>query len=442
MSCYFCLNNSIEEVVTTSESGYDSLAYPSYYNIINDQDLDDEEQDHHIYGNLEDDDLIELNTHHHHAAKSSSVISVDNFGARGDGKTDDTQVFEEAWKKACSSRGAVLVVPRGKTYLLKPISFSGPCTSPIQIKIYGTLEASNDRSDYNKDSKHWLLFESIQNLRVEGGGTINGNGLIWWQNSCKVNKKKPCTHAPTALTFYNCKNVITSNLKIKDSQQMHLVFDTCSNVTAIGLVVNAPGNSPNTDGIHISNSQKVTVLNSVIGTGDDCISIVSGSEDVVAKGITCGPGHGISIGSLGSKNSEAYVSSVTIDGATISNTQNGVRIKSWQGGSGVASNINFKNIQMKNVDNPIIIDQNYCDQSGPCKQQISAVQVKNVVYENIYGTSESEVAIKLDCSKSFPCQGIHLQNINLVYAKNGPKAEAVCVNAKPSYSGNVTPRCP
>ncbi|KAL4284023.1 hypothetical protein GQ457_16G022270 [Hibiscus cannabinus] len=33
-----------------------------------------------------------------------------------------------------------------------------------------------------------------------------------------------------------------------------------------------------------------------------------------------------------------------------------------QGGSGSASNIIFQNIEMFNVPNPIIIDQNYCDQ--------------------------------------------------------------------------------
>jgi len=41
-----------------------------------------------------------------------------------------------------------------------------------------------------------------------------------------------------------------------------------------------------------------------------------------------------------------------------------------QGGSGSASNIKFQNIQMENVTNPIIIDQNYCDQQSPCQKQV------------------------------------------------------------------------
>ena len=38
----------------------------------------------------------------------------------------------------------------------------------------------------------------------------------------------------------------------------------------------------------------------------------------------------LSIGSLGSGNSKAYVSGVTVDGAKLSGTTNGVRIKTWQ----------------------------------------------------------------------------------------------------------------
>lgn len=41
-----------------------------------------------------------------------------------------------------------------------------------------------------------------------------------------------------------------------------------------------------------------------------------------------------------------------------------------QGGSGEASNIKFENVEMEEVKNPIIIDQNYCDQDDPCEEKV------------------------------------------------------------------------
>ena len=58
-----------------------------------------------------------------------------------------------------------------------------------KFQIDGVLEASDDTSDYRHDPLHWLEFMNVQNLSVQGDGTINGNGNIWWQNSCKRNKK-------------------------------------------------------------------------------------------------------------------------------------------------------------------------------------------------------------------------------------------------------------
>ncbi|TKY53339.1 Polygalacturonase protein [Spatholobus suberectus] len=361
------------------------------------------------------------------------MINVNDYGARGDGKSDDTQVFKKAWQVACSSGGAVLVVPQ-KNYLLKPITFSGPCKSNIAVQISGTLEASDNPSDYSEDSTHWLRFATVQKLSVKGGGTIDGNGNIWWQNSCKRNKN-------LALTFYKCNNLIVEDLTIKNGQQIHVSFQDSENVKVSGLTVRAPGNSPNTDGIHVTNTQNIQISSSVIGTGDDCISIVSGSRNLLATDITCGPGHGISIGSLGAGGSQDFVSGIMVNGAKFSGTTNGVRIKTWQGGSGGASNIQFQNIQMDNVTNPIIIDQNYCDQTTPCKKQQSAVQIRNVLYQNIKGTSASDVGVQFDCSQNFPCQGIVLQNIDLRREGRGG-AKASCNSVKLSYRGDVSPHCP
>ncbi|CAI9761154.1 unnamed protein product [Fraxinus pennsylvanica] len=389
ISCCNSLRDDLLDNYLQEESGYDFQAFPSYFSPIGGVKLHNSAKIETGYSDFKKSRIL---------AASVKTINVQIFGAKGDGRTDDSKAFQKAWEEACSSYSAVnFLVPQGKNYLLKPIKFSGPCKSQITIQIAGTLVASDDRSDYSKDGTHWLLFDSVQNLIVEGGGTINGNGNVWWKNSCKINKATPCKDAPTVLTFYNCTNLVVKNLKIKDSPQIHLSFEKCMNVEASNLEVNAPERSPNTDGIHVTGTQNIQISRCNIGTGDDCISIVSGSKKVLATDIICGPGHGISIGSLGSGNSEDYVSDVVLNRAKLSGTTNGVRIKTWQGGSGSASNIKFQNVEMQNVNNPIIIDQSYCDQSKPCKEQSSAVQVKNVVYQNIKGTSASNVAIDFDC---------------------------------------------
>ncbi|KAL2536726.1 Polygalacturonase QRT2 [Forsythia ovata] len=245
-----------------------------------------------------------------------------------------------------------------------------------------------------------------------------------------------------AITFSKCTNLRVTNLMIKNPQQMHVNFQDCQNVEASNLTLTAPEKSPNTDGIHVSGTRNISIKNSVVKTGDDCISIVNGSRNVQATGIVCGPGHGISIGSLGKNGAEDQVSNVLVNGAAISGTTNGLRIKTWQGGSGYAKNITFENVVMQNVNNPIIIDQNYCDQNEPCQNQKSAVQVENVVYKNIRGTSASEVAMKFDCSATFPCKGVVLQNVNLT-GQAGRNAKATCTNLKLDYRvASISPRCP
>ncbi|URE01690.1 Glycosyl hydrolases family 28 [Musa troglodytarum] len=80
--------------------------------------------------------------------------------------------------------------------------------------------------------------------------------------------------------------------------QSQSMMNRSRNITFDSIKISAPGDSPNTDGIHIANSANIQVSNSVIGTGDDCISIGSGCTNLTIFRVLCGPGHGISIGSL------------------------------------------------------------------------------------------------------------------------------------------------
>jgi polygalacturonase len=102
-----------------------------------------------------------------------------------------------------------------------------------------------------------------------------------------------CSSLYQALKLVSCNNLELSQFSSHNSPQMHIAIIESSVVNVWGLNITAPGNSPNTDGVHVERSQGVQITNSTIGTGDDCVSISSGSRFVTVDGIQCGPGHGV-----------------------------------------------------------------------------------------------------------------------------------------------------
>ncbi|CAM0958148.1 unnamed protein product [Alopecurus aequalis] len=331
--------------------------------------------------------------------EKENVVDVTSHGAVGDGQQDDTPAFQKAWAAACSSsKPATLLVPKEKTYVVKQITFA------------------------------------------------DGNGESWWKNSGRVDKNLKCTDAPMALLLSKCNQLKVENINLLNSQQIHMSVEDCKDVLLKRITVTALGDSPENDGIHIARTKDIQVIDCNIKTGDDCLSIETGTENMYASRITCGPGHGISVGSLGDNNSEARVSNVTVYKARLSGTMFGVRIKSWQGGKGYAKEITFEDITMTNVKNPIIVDQNYCTMADPlkpkaCEKQTSAVEFSNIRFKNIRGTSATKEAIKLDCSDTIPCRDILLQDVNLIF--KGEKSAAttsICNNVKLKNAVNVSPK--
>lgn len=69
--------------------------------------------------------------------------------------------------------------------------------------------------------------------------------------------------------------------------------------------------------------------------------------------------------------------------------------------------------------------------------QESGVKISNVTYQDKHGTSATEVAVKFDRSKTKPCSGITLHEVNLTY-ENKP-ATAPCANVGVTASGVVKP---
>lgn len=96
-----------------------------------------------------------------------------------------------------------------------------------------------------------------------------------------------------SIKFSKLTNTVVHGITSLNSKSFHMHVNMCQNFKAYDLTITAPSDSPNTDGIHISSSDHVDVSHSVIGTGDDCISIGQGVTSLGVTSITCGPGHGI-----------------------------------------------------------------------------------------------------------------------------------------------------
>ncbi|XLR64533.1 hypothetical protein S83_015205 [Arachis hypogaea] len=124
------------------------------------------------------------------------------------------------------------------------------------------------------------------------------------------------------------KHAVVRIITSKDSKNFNVNELGCQNFTFDGFKVIAPGNSLNTDGIHLGRSNGVRILNTDIAVGDDCISIDDGSVNTHIYNVKCGPGHGISVGSLGKYTTEAPVEGLILKKVTLTNTDNGLRIKS------------------------------------------------------------------------------------------------------------------
>ena len=161
-----------------------------------------------------------------------------------------------------------------------------------------------------------------------------------------------------------------------DSKNFHFNLLGCKNVTFQNVTIIAPENSPNTDGIHVSSSEVINIFNTRISTGDDCISVGDSNKQITITNVTCGPGDGISIGSLGRYANRTEVRGVTVKSCKLINTWNGVRIKSWPDSASAytASDLHFEDIEMVNVSNPVIIDQEYCP-SNQCNKKVYVLKL-------------------------------------------------------------------
>lgn len=187
----------------------------------------------------------------------------------------------------------------------------------------------------------------------------------------------------SSINGLNVKNTPVQGFSINGATDLILDHITIDN--SAGDVTNG---GHNTDAFDVGSSTGITISNANVKNQDDCLAVNSGT-DITFTGGTCSGGHGISIGSVGGR-SDNDVKNVKILNSSISNSDNGVRIKTVYNAKGSVSGVTYKDITLKNIAKyGIVIEQDY-ENGSPTGTPTAGVPITGLTVQNVKGTVASK----------------------------------------------------
>ncbi|MFB6138300.1 MAG: glycoside hydrolase family 28 protein [Halobacteriaceae archaeon] len=356
---------------------------------------------------------------------------VTEYGAVGDGETDDTQALQSALHE-CADSGGRVVVPPGE-YLTAPLVLGDDTT--LAVEAGARVAFVQDFSAFPDAESRWegwdqvgfhpcLRVDGAENVRIEGGGTVDGQGAYWWDLVATDEDDWPAglaervaafrernehaddvstfTLRPPLLQISASENVSVTGVTLRDSPfwNTHVVYST--DVTLTDLTVLNPPSAPNGDGIDVDSSRHVRISDCYIDAGDDAICLKSGKDEpgrevgepcaqITVTNCTVEAGHGGVV--IGSEMS-GDVRDVTVTNCTFTGTDRGIRIKTQRGRGGVVEDLRFSNVQMRDVVCPFVVNGYYfMDIDGePAPVDETTPDVRNVTVSHVTARNVASAA--------------------------------------------------
>ncbi|GMF59574.1 unnamed protein product [Phytophthora fragariaefolia] len=231
-----------------------------------------------------------------------------------------------------------------------------------------------------------LVAVSGNSLTVKGSGTLDGQGDWYWKQGESI----------TRPVFFKLQNAVGSNISgftIKNSPFRTFSIVTCEQTTLSGLTLDSSagnGLAQNTDGFDLTKNDHVTITGNKIYNQDDCLAMQSSTNTIFSNNL-CSGSHGISVGSIGggAVDQTNTVSGLTVQGNTIVNSDNGLRIKALIGMKGLVTNVKYINNKLQNVENAIAIHSDYSRSSGAYTgAATSLVTISDITVDGLTGTAD------------------------------------------------------
>jgi polygalacturonase len=363
------------------------------------------------------------------AFATKPVYDVRKFGAVGDGKTNDRQAIQKAIDKCRDTGGTVLL--RKGTFLTGQLKLVSNMTLCIDSSATLLGIMSDSETDYphhmietvypnrmKDDCQRRLIYGNhLHNVRVTGGGTINGQGdYTPWMHVKEIGTEKD---RPSIFAFVGCRNVEVSNLSLQKPACWTQVYIESDSITLRGLTVNTGRLTPNRDGIDIVDCHNVLIEDCDIQAEDDGICFKSGSEygckDVTVRRckidkLNVQAGNCFKLGTDGLGSFVNFdVSELTLKNAA-QNT--GLCIESMDGA--LIDNLKFSNCNITNCGQAVFVMLADRKRTVPGREKrIGAVS--NISFKNITGSGFTHQYPSIITGvKGHNVQNVSFENCNFV----------------------------
>jgi len=221
-------------------------------------------------------------------ANSDSRYVVTEFGAAGNGTSDDAEAIQKAIDRCSEAGGGTVVFPAGKTFMAGPIHLKSSVS--LHFEPNSRLLANPDESVYTEsafgdnegEGMMWISGKDITGISITGTGAIDGNGVAFMgQELDDSYELKPVTTfdpRPHVLTLVNAEKVNIRDVTICNSAYWTIHLVGCHDVAISDISLLNNLKIRNGDGIDIDHSRKVRISGCFIESGDDCICLKNRRE--------------------------------------------------------------------------------------------------------------------------------------------------------------------
>jgi polygalacturonase len=364
------------------------------------------------------------------ARKPSASCDPRGYGAKGDGVAKDTAAIQSAID-ACERQGGGTVRLSAGTYLSAPIVLKSNIT--LNLDKGATLLGSADHSDYPPKTEFrepglqsLVSATNASNVTITGDGVIDGTGTTWWAMARTVKDAgvMGSDHPrPRLVVFDHCKHVVVEGVTIQNSPMWQLVLYYSDDVNIRNIKVLSPANSPNTDAIDPFSSSNVRIDHVYADVGDDDVAIKSGaigspgpddpSRDITITDCTFMHGHGLSVGSEVAGGAQ----NIRAERIHFEGTDNGIRIKANRDRGNDVGHFVFRDIDMKDVKNALIISEYYPQVLPPGQDSPQPVtrltpHFHDIELDNVTATGSTSAGAIVGLPEA-PVLGVVLHNVKI-----------------------------